>query len=258
MTGIVLTEVSGIYWLTTSGAFTPFNGAITVQFQSFVTVFVLLVITGVIIWITVRVIERNFLRSIAAEEKLRESYDQTIDGWGKALELFDRETEGHSLRVMELTVKLAKKLGVPESDLVHIRRGALLHDIGKMGIAEDILNKRESLTESERVQLEQHPLMAYELLKEIPFLEKAMEIPLFHHERWDGSGYPYQISGKDIPLSARLFAIADNWDALTSDRPYRKAWPRDKVISYIRKQSGVKFDPDLVDLFIKSNGLDPG
>ena len=142
-------------------------------------------------------------------------------------------------------------MDVAEADIEQIRRGARLHDIGKMGVSDQILNKPGPLTTQERYQVEKHPLLAYGLLKEIPFLEKALEIPVFHHERWDGSGYPYHMAGKDIPLAARIFAIADNWDALTSDRPYRKAWPIKAVIQYIQEEKGKKFDPDLVDTFLK-------
>jgi putative nucleotidyltransferase with HDIG domain len=207
-------------------------------------------ISGIVIWITVNTLEKNFIRIIDSEMNLRKSYDQTLHGWGKALELFDRETEGHSIRVSELAMDLARLVGVEEEDLEHIRRGALLHDIGKMGIDEDLLNKPESLSSAERLEVEKHPLNAHKLLKDIPFLTQAMEIPVYHHEQWDGSGYPYQLSEAEIPLSARIFAIVDNWDALRSDRPYRKAWPKDKVISYLRSQSGQKFDPDLVEPFI--------
>ena len=251
MTGIILAEVSGIYWLTANGYITPYDGAITVYFHNFATVFILLVITGIVIWITVRTLERNFQHLIASEYELRNSYNQTIDGWGRALELFDEDTEGHSLRVTELTLDLAKRLDIKGEDLEHIRRGALLHDIGKMGISDEILNKKSSLTNQERILIERHPLHTYVLLKDIPFLTKALDIPVYHHERWDGTGYPYHLAGTDIPLPARIFAIADNWDALTSDRPYRKAWPEDKVITYIENQRGKKFDPDLVALFLE-------
>lgn len=252
MTLIILVEVTGIYWLTTAGVIAPFDGRITVHFYSFITVFILLVITGIIIWITIQTIEKKFEQLVESERNLRNSYDQIVDGWGKALELFDKDTEGHSLRVTELTLDLARKNNIDSEELEHIRRGALLHDIGKMGISDETLNKKASLTDKERLLIERHPLHAYVLLKDIPFLEKAMDIPVYHHERWDGTGYPYHLSGTDIPLAARIFAIVDNWDALTSDRPYRKAWPEDKVILYIQNQSGQKFDPDLVNLFLSS------
>jgi putative nucleotidyltransferase with HDIG domain len=167
------------------------------------------------------------------------------------LELFDKDTEGHSLRVTELSLNISRALKLPEDEIKHIRRGALLHDIGKMGISDQVLNKTGSLSEEERKSIEEHPWYAYQLLKDIPYLEKALEIPLSHHERWDGSGYPQGLRGDRIPLSARIFAIADNWDALTSDRPYRKAWPKEDVVEYIQRQAGKMFDPELVVLFIK-------
>jgi len=251
MTGLALSEISFIYWMTVSGQITPFDGAVTVYPHNYFTLVVMLVVTGLIIWIMVTTLEKNYYKLIKSENDLRVSYEQTIDGWGNALELFDEETEGHSIRVTELTLKLARRMDVAEADIEQIRRGARLHDIGKMGVSDQILNKPGPLTTQERYQVEKHPLLAYGLLKEIPFLEKALEIPVFHHERWDGSGYPYHMAGKDIPLAARIFAIADNWDALTSDRPYRKAWPIKAVIQYIQEEKGKKFDPDLVDTFLK-------
>lgn len=250
LTGVILLEISLIYWLIATGRIFPFEGRITVYIHSYLTVMFLIVISGVVIWITVDTMERNFLKIIDSENEIRKSYDLLINGWGNALELFDRETEGHSLRVSELALELGRKAGLSEDDLEHIRRGALLHDIGKMGVAEDLLSKPESLTREERLEVEKHPLNAHKLLKDIPYLDKAREIPVYHHERWDGSGYPFRLSGEEIPISARIFALVDNWDALRSDRPYRKAWPKDKVIDYLRNQSGAKFDPALVEPFI--------
>lgn len=250
LTGVILLEISLIYWLIATGRIFPFEGRITVYIHSYLTVMFLIVISGVVIWITVDTMERNFLKIIDSENEIRKSYDLLINGWGNALELFDRETEGHSLRVSELALELGRKAGLSEDDLEHIRRGALLHDIGKMGVAEDLLSKPESLTREERLEVEKHPLNAHKLLKDIPYLDKAREIPVYHHERWDGSGYPFRLRGEEIPISARIFALVDNWDALRSDRPYRKAWPKDKVIDYLRNQSGAKFDPALVEPFI--------
>jgi putative nucleotidyltransferase with HDIG domain len=250
LTGLFLLEVSLIFWMTTKGIITPFDGAISIYFHSFITVFIILMICGIVIWITMDTLERNFLKIIDSESDLRDSYNQAIDGWGRALELFDRETEGHSKRVMDLTIEMAEIVGIKGSEIEDIRRGALLHDIGKMGIDEELLNKPESLSQAERLEVEKHPLHAHKLLKDIPFLDRAMDIPLYHHERWDGTGYPFKLSGEEIPLSARIFALVDNWDALLSDRPYRKAWPRDKVVTYIQNESGKKFDPNLVERFI--------
>lgn len=249
-TGCILIEVSVLYWLIVIGRLKPFGGAATIMIHNFLTVMVLLLICGIVIWITMDTLERNFKKIIDSEIKLRDSYDRTITGWGKALELFDRDTEDHSQRVIDLALALARKAGLPDGELEHIKRGALLHDVGKMGVAEAVLNKPESLTAAERREVETHPLNAHKLLKDIPFLEKAMDIPVYHHEFWDGTGYPFKLAGEEIPISARIFAIVDNWDALRSDRPYRKSWPKDKVIQYLRNQKGKKFDPGLIEAFI--------
>lgn len=250
LTGLFLLEISLIYWLSATGKVAPFEGQITIYIHNYLTVFMLVLISGSVIWITVFTLERNFIKIIDSENALRNSYDQTLRGWGKALELFDRETEGHSIRVSELALMLADRIGVNKEDQEHIFRGALLHDIGKMGIDEELLNKPESLSPEERMAVEKHPLNAHKLLMDIPFLAQAMEIPVYHHEQWDGKGYPFQLIGEEIPISARIFALVDNWDALLSDRPYRKAWPKEQVIRYIREQSGEKFDPALVEEFI--------
>ena len=153
------------------------------------------------------------------------AYDATIEGWSRALDLRDRETEGHTERVVDLTLRLARAMGMADTELVHIRRGALLHDIGKMGVPDSILLKPGALTDEEWVTMHRHPLLAYNLLNAISYLRPAIDIPYCHHEKWDGSGYPRGLRGEQIPLPARLFAIVDVWDALRSDRPYRKAWP---------------------------------
>lgn len=191
------------------------------------------------------------------EERVREqtrelvdAYDTTLEGWAKALELRDKETEGHTRRVTELTLRLAEAAGVSDQDLIHIRRGALLHDIGKMALPDAILLKHGPLTPAEREIVNEHPSTAYALLSPIHFLEPAMDIPYNHHEKWDGSGYPRGLRGKEIPLAARIFAIADVWDAIQSNRPYNKAWSRDKALEYIQAQAGNYFDPALVELFL--------
>ncbi len=186
-----------------------------------------------------------------AEENLAVAYDTTLEGWARALELRDKETEGHSRRVTETTLIVAREMGFDEEALVHIRRGSILHDIGKMGIPDDILRKNGPLTEVERSIVTGHPQTAYSLLRSIPYLEKALEIPYSHHEKWDGSGYPRQLKAEEIPLPARIFAVVDVWDALSSDRPYRKAWPREQIIEYLLSESGKHFDPKVVDLFLQ-------
>ncbi len=185
-----------------------------------------------------------------ANTDLSMTYNTTIEGWSRALDLRDKETEGHSRRVMELTVRTAQALGIRGDALVHIYHGALLHDIGKMGVPDQILHKPSSLSPEEWEKMRQHPTLAFELLSPIPYLRHALEIPYCHHEKWDGSGYPRGLSGVQIPLSARIFAVVDVWDALLSDRPYRPAWPKDKVVEYIQDQSGKHFDPEVVEMFL--------
>jgi len=185
-----------------------------------------------------------------AHINLQEAYEKTIEGWVRALDLRDKETEGHTQRVTELTLKVAQSVGFSDNELVHIKRGALLHDMGKMAIPDDILQKPGPLNEGEWEKMKRHPVYSYEMLSQISYLKPALDIPHYHHERWDGSGYPKGLKGEDIPLSARLFAIIDVWDALSSDRPYRKKLPREEVISYIRENSGILFDPKLVDIVL--------
>jgi putative nucleotidyltransferase with HDIG domain len=182
------------------------------------------------------------------------AYDATIEGWSRALDLRDRETEGHTQRVTDLTLKLARKMGLSEERLILIRRGALLHDIGKMGIPDYILLKPEELTEAEQQIMRQHPQLAYDMLEPIAYLRDALNIPYCHHEKWDGTGYPRGMTGTQIPLEARLFAIVDVWDAITADRPYRKGWPRKKALKYVREQSGKHFDPKMVEIFLQEIG----
>ena len=189
--------------------------------------------------------------------ELEMAYDATIEGWSRALELRDQETEGHTLRVTDITIQLAQAMGARGEELAYIRRGALLHDIGKMGVPDRILLKPGKLTVEEWNIMKQHTVYAFEMLWPIEFLRPAIDIPHCHHERWDGTGYPRQLKGEQIPLSARLFAIADVWDALTNDRPYRKAWTEEKALEYITTNNGKHFDPRVVEQFLeflKNNG----
>jgi len=185
-----------------------------------------------------------------AHQSLQEAYDKTIEGWVLALDLRDRETEGHTQRVTEMTVRLARELGYPEEEIVHIRRGALLHDMGKMGIPDEILQKPGPLTDEEWVVMRKHPQYVYQMLSPISYLNQALIIPYYHHERWDGSGYPHGLKGDQIPLFARLFAVVDVWDALSSDRPYRKRMPPREVTEYLEKEAGRLFDPAIVEKFV--------
>jgi PAS domain S-box-containing protein len=186
-----------------------------------------------------------------AHSRLQEAYEKTIEGWVRALDLRDRETEGHTQRVTELTLRVAAKLGFSDEEMVHIKRGALLHDMGKMAIPDEILQKPGPLDEEEWTKMRQHPVYAFDMLSNISYLHPSLEIPFFHHERWDGSGYPRGLKGEDIPLTARMFAIVDVWDALSSDRPYRKKLPRDQVVAYLREKSGTLFEPRLVNIFLE-------
>ncbi len=191
------------------------------------------------------------LQTVQQAQDLTLAYDATIEGWSRALDLRDKETEDHTLRVTNLTLQLAQAIGVSESELEHIRRGALLHDIGKMGIPDNILHKTGALSAEEWTMMRRHPQLAYEMLSPIAYLQPALDIPYCHHEKWDGTGYPRGLKGEEIPLSARIFAVVDVYDALTSDRPYRPAWTKRKATAYIRQQAGLHFDPKVVDIFLK-------
>lgn len=186
-----------------------------------------------------------------AQVDLELAYDAALEGWVRALDLRDQETEGHTQRVTKLSVELAKRLGFKGQSLVDIRRGTLLHDIGKIGIPDSILHKPDKLSDEEWEVMKLHPVYAKELLSPIKNLERAIEIPYYHHEKWDGSGYPVGLREEEIPISARMFAIVDVWDALSSNRPYRKAWEKEAIVSYIAEQKGSHFDPQIVDHFME-------
>ena len=186
-----------------------------------------------------------------ANTELNLAYNATIEGWSRAMDMRDQETEGHTQRVADLTMTIAKAMGIKDKELLHIRRGALLHDIGKMGIPDYILLKPDKLTNEEWAIMRTHPQLARDMLMPIAYLHEALDIPYSHHERWDGTGYPQGLKGQHIPMSARLFAIVDVWDALTSNRPYRKKWTKKKALAYIHEQCGKRFDPRVVDAFLK-------
>jgi PAS domain S-box-containing protein/putative nucleotidyltransferase with HDIG domain len=187
-----------------------------------------------------------------SNSELSLAYDATIEGWSHALDLRDKETEGHTQRVTEITIKLAQVFGLSQAELTQVRWGALLHDIGKMGIPDAILLKTGPLTDEEWVVMRKHPTFAYEMLSPVQYLSSALDIPYCHHEKWDGSGYPRGLKGDEIPLMARIFAIVDVWDALRSDRPYRAAWSAKKVIEHMRSLSGTHFDPEVLKTCLES------
>ena len=186
-----------------------------------------------------------------AHLQLLSAYDATIEGWSRAMDLRDKETEGHTQRVTVLSDKLAQLAGISEDNLIHTRRGALLHDIGKLGVPDAILLKTGALTDEEWSIMRRHPQYAYDMIYPIEYLRPALDIPYCHHEKWDGSGYPRGLKGEEIPLAARVFAIIDVWDALTSDRPYRPAWDKQKTLKHINSESSKHFDPEIVKLFNK-------
>jgi putative nucleotidyltransferase with HDIG domain len=185
-----------------------------------------------------------------ANQELSQAYDATIEGWSRALDLRDKETEGHTLRVTKLTLILARKFNFTDTQMLYIRWGALLHDIGKMGIPDHILLKPGTLSDEEWAIMRKHPQHAYDLLQPIRFLAPALDIPYCHHEKWDGTGYPRGLKGEEIPLQARIFTVVDVWDALHSDRPYRPRWSEDKIRDHIHTLSGTHFEPQVVDVFM--------
>jgi PAS domain S-box-containing protein len=188
--------------------------------------------------------QRSNLELVAA-------YDATIEGWSRAMDLRDKETEGHTLRVTGWTIKLAKAMGVNPQEIAHMRRGALLHDIGKLGVPDHILYKTDGLDHLEWAVMREHPTYAFNMLLPITYLRPALDIPYCHHEKWDGSGYPRGLKGEEIPLAARIFAVVDVWDALRSDRPYRKGWTTEQICEYILAESGKHFDPQVANTFLR-------
>jgi putative nucleotidyltransferase with HDIG domain len=186
-----------------------------------------------------------------SHHELETAYEATLKGWSSALELRDHDVDEHTQRVKNLTVELAVKMNINGKALTNIRWGALLHDVGKLAIPDEILRKPAPLTPEEWTIMRQHPIYAYAMLRPIEYLRDAISIPYCHHENWDGSGYPRGLVRYEIPFAARIFSVVDVWDSLTTDRPYRKAWPEDKALNYIKQQTGIKFDPEIVEVFME-------
>lgn len=191
-----------------------------------------------------------------AQDRLEKeiAFEQMIAAWGKALELRDIYTQGHTLRATDLALRLAREFEIAGEAFKNIYRGSLLHDIGKMGVPDMVLQKADILSKEERHIIEMHPVLACQMLESIPFLRSAMDIPCSHHEKWNGKGYPKGLMGNDIPFAARLFAVVDVYDALSYDRPYRKSWPKPKVIEYLIDERNKSFDPQVVDRFVETVG----
>jgi PAS domain S-box-containing protein/putative nucleotidyltransferase with HDIG domain len=198
------------------------------------------------------ILGRDVTQLKESEEELTHAYDSTLDGWARAVEMRDQSTEHHTRRVVTLTEKLAHLLKIPEDRIINLRRGAMLHDIGKIAVPDSILNKPGPLAEQETAIMVRHPQQACDMLSHIDFLKDALDIPYCHHERWDGAGYPRGLRGEEIPLAARIFSVVDVWDALTSDRPYRKAWTEEAALAYIRQEAGRQFDPSIVRVFLEN------
>jgi HD-GYP domain-containing protein (c-di-GMP phosphodiesterase class II) len=189
-----------------------------------------------------------------ANMELEVAYEATIEGWSHAMDLRDKETEGHSQRVTEMTIHMAQAMKLSDEDINHMRYGALLHDIGKLGVPDHILLKVEKLTDEEWLVMRKHPEFAYDMLQSVAYLRNSLDIPYCHHEKWDGTGYPRGLKGEQIPLAARIFAVVDVWDALMSDRPYRKAWSEEKAREHIQAGAGTHFDPQVVKKFFSEHG----
>lgn len=219
---------------------------------------IVFLVGAIFVFVVIKLSLRAIRRAREGEEgiarvnaDLVRAYDTTIEGWARALELRDKNTEGHTRRVAKMTMEVARRFNLSEEQLAHIHRGAMLHDIGKMGVPDSILLKPEALTPEEWKTMKRHPVHAFELLSPVAYLQPALDIPYCHHEKWDGTGYPRGLKGEQIPLAARIFAIADMWDALCSERMYHLPWPRQKVCDHISSLAGTHFDPWVVAFFLE-------
>ena len=243
-----IASLFGIVYLEIRGDIHPTIGA--TEYDILLPIVILLLVVSAFIWVVVGIMEKNLDRVKESEAELRANYDLTLEAWAKVLEYRDRETEGHSRRLVELSTRLATALGLGAEEIDHLRRGALLHDIGKLAIPDEILLKPGALNDAERRMMQQHPAYAKQMLSQVSFLQPSIDVAYSHHERWDGLGYPEGLKGEAIPFSGRIFAVVDQWDALTSDRPYRNAWSREKVIAYLQENAGRIYDPKIVDAFL--------
>ena len=205
-------------------------------------------VTAFLLYLLVR---RSVQALTLSRQELEESYDATLTGWSRAMDIRDHETENHSERVAELALSIAREFGLSESELIDFRRGALLHDIGKLGVPDSILLKQGPLTDEEWKVMRHHPVLAHDMLAPVKHLQGAADIPYSHHERWDGTGYPRGLKGEEIPLCARIFAVADVWDAIRSSRSYREAWPTERCVAFMREGAGTLFDPRVVEAFLR-------
>jgi hypothetical protein len=250
-TALALALLSLLYTLNLRGFIDPFHAGIQFAFGDYLIGMILLGGTSGVLWLIMDTVERNLEEIVRSREQLDETYNLTLKGWARALELRGREPLGHAQRVQDLIEVFGKHLGVDEATRQELRRGAYLHDIGKMGIPDKILLKRGPLTTTEFETVKTHTSLARKVLANIPFLQPSLPIPLYHHESWDGSGYPEGLAHDQIPLIARIFALVDNWDSLTSKQIYRPPWSKRRAVEYIRAEAGKKFDSELADKFVE-------
>jgi putative nucleotidyltransferase with HDIG domain len=248
---VCIGSVAVVAWIEMAGLIRP--PILPVNIGTVVTISIFLASASLMICVILNNREHNFAQIQRSEIEIRAAWELTLEGWARALEYRHKETEGHSRRVTEISIVLARALGCNEEEILHIRHGALLHDIGKLAIPDKILLKTGPLDSEERAIIEQHPVLAHEMLEPIEFLRIAISIPYCHHERWDGAGYPRGLKGEEIPFFARIFTVVDQWDALSTNRPYRKAWPPEEVVGYLHENKGVIFDPVIVDVFVGLN-----
>lgn len=251
VTGITVFQLVLISILAQAGHVQPFGGAVQMLVEETITTLIILVATGFLVWVVIDIVENAVEKIVQSEVDLEIAYEETLSAWAKALELRKREAPGHSMRVTSLASQLAEKLKMDSNEIKQVRQGALLHDIGKMGIPESILLKPESLEPDEQELYIKHTAMASEIIRDIDYLEGALEIISHHHERYDGNGYPQKLNGDEIPLKAQVFSIIDCWDMLRTDRPNRAAWSDAKTLDYIKEQSGKKFHPEIVTAFMQ-------
>jgi len=246
--GSIASLVTLVY-LETAGYIHPTIHA--ARFSDLKSIIIILVATSLMIWVIMNNLEKNLDRVKLTNAELYKNYNLTLEAWAKVLEYRDRETAGHSARVTELSTRLAYAVGCKEEEIEQLRSGAILHDIGKLAVPDNILLKPAKLDEREVEIMQKHPFYGKQMLSGVSFLESSIPIVYCHHEHWDGQGYPQGLKGEQIPLLARIFSIVDCWDALNSDRPYRQAWSQDKIISYMKDNAGIIFDPHILDQFLQ-------
>ncbi len=249
VTGITIVQIILVYNLAKAGYVQVFDGAIEITIEETIITLIILIATGFFVWVVVDIIENAVDQIQQSENELENAYDETLAAWARALELGGREIPGHSARVAALSTQLAERLNLDPLLIKQVRQGALLHDIGKIGIPEQILLKESPFDAAEAETLKEHTALARNILMDIDYLSSALDVVSHHHERYDGTGYPAQLKGNDIPISAQVFSVVDHWDILRSDRPCRKAWSDQRALKYLREQSGKKFNPKIVSVF---------